>query len=161
MVLKIPFIGRIVKEYAVAGVTKKYRALYKAGEPLPAPNIAACAEATKNRAVRAALLRAKELLEQSVVRSEGGDAPPVTDAFRATGLFPVLALTILGAAEKTGRIENGLSRVSEIYATRVKKDLQQAVKVYHWAVFALAGFIVGYVALSVWTTIYQAMGAAG
>jgi type II secretory pathway component PulF len=159
MIVKSPFLGRIVKEYAVAGITKKYRALYKAGE-LPAANLEACADATKNRAVSAALLRAKGLLEQSVVRSEGGDAPPVTDAFRSTGLFPVLALTILGTAEKTGRIENGLSRVSEIYANRVKKDLMRAMKIYQWAVFLFAGSVVGYVTLSVWTTIYQATAAA-
>lgn len=160
-VLKTPLIGRIVREYAVAGITKKYLALYKAGEPLPAVNIGTCAEATRNRAVRSALLRAKELLEQSIVRSEGGDAPPVTDALRSTGLFPVLALTILGTSEKTGRLEDGLRRVSAIYAVRVKRDLQRAVKLYHWAVFVLSGCIIGYVAISVWTTMYKAIGATG
>ena len=60
-----------------------------------------------------------------------------------------------GTAEKTGRIENGLSRVSEIYASRVKKDLMRAMRFTNGAV-SFRRLVVGYVTLSVWSTIYQA-----
>lgn len=59
VILRTPFLGMIVKEYSVASICKKYRALYKAGE-LPAANLTACAEATKNRAIAARLIQGRE-----------------------------------------------------------------------------------------------------
>jgi len=151
--LRLPLIGNFVKGYAVADVTKNYRAMYLSGV-LPGENFEVCAEAMRNEAVQAALLRSKELLESSIIGADGGESP-VAEAFRVTGLFPPLAVTIIANGEKTATLGDALERVSEIYSEQVRKSIKRAISVYSMGISLATAAVVGYVVISVWQTIAE------
>jgi type II secretory pathway component PulF len=149
--LRLPVVGGIVRGYAVADVTKNYRAMYLGGV-LPGENLEVCAEATENEAVQAALLRSKDLLENSIIGADGGESP-VAEAFRVTGIFPPLAVTIIANGERTATLGEALERVSQIYSDEVRKSIKRAISAYTMGMSLFTAAIVGYVVISVWQTI--------
>ena len=151
MQLRLPVIGSIVRGYAVADVTKNYRAMYLGGV-LPGENLEVCAEATENEAVQAALLRSKDLLENSIIGADGGESP-VAEAFRVTGIFPPLAVTIIANGERTATLGEALERVSQIYSDEVRKSIKRTISAYTMGMSLFTAAIVGYVVISVWQTI--------
>ena len=80
---------------------------------------------------------------------------PVAEAFRVTGLFPPLAVTIIANGEKTATLGDALERVSEIYSEQVRKSIKRAISVYSMGISLATAAVVGYVVISVWQTIAE------
>ena len=119
LMLRLPFIGGIFRALATAEVAKNYRALYGAGADAGS-TFSACAQPSENRALRAALLRSRTLLESGTATAGNPDAPAITEALRATGYFPELALTIIGTGEASGGLARALESVARHYSTKAQ-----------------------------------------
>ncbi len=153
--LKLPFIGGVTKALATAEVAKNYRALYGAGADAGS-TFEACAQAVGNRALRAALLRSRTLLESGTVTAANPEAPAITEAFRATGYFPELALTIIGTGEASGGLARALESVARHYSVKAQDRITAFFAVFDKIIMLGVIAVVGIVVLGLWMPIMTA-----
>lgn len=155
VVLRLPFLGGILQALVTAEVAKNYRALYSAGTDAGS-TLAACASVVRNRALKAALLRSRTLLESGRATAGNPDAPVITEALRATGYFPELALTIIGTGESSGALAQALDNVAKHYAIRAQERVQVFFAVFEKAVMLGVIAVVGAIVVGLWMPIMTA-----
>ena len=155
LLLRLPFIGGITKALATAEVAKNYRALYGAGVDAGS-TFSACAQAVGNRALRAALLRSRTLLETGTATAGNPDAPAITEALRATGYFPELALTIIGTGEASGGLARALDSVARYYSAKAQENIGVFFAIFDKVVMLALIATVGAVVLAMWMPIMTA-----
>lgn len=155
LLLRLPFIGGIFKSVVTAEVAKHYRALYTAGADAGS-TFAACAAVVKNRALRTALLRSRTLLESGIVTAGNPDAPAITEALRATGYLPELALTIIGTGESSGTLAQALESVARHYSAKAQERVQVFFAIFDRAVMLALIAAVGTVVIGMWMPIMTA-----
>jgi type II secretory pathway component PulF len=153
--LRLPLVGGVFQALVTAEVAKNYRALYVAGADAGS-TFAACAGVVRNRALRAALLRSRTLLESGIVTAGNPDAPAITEALRATGYFPELALTIIGTGETSGGLVRALDNVAKHYSTKAQERIQTLFAVFDKVVMLALIATVGAVVIGMWMPIMTA-----
>ncbi|MFI5338064.1 MAG: type II secretion system F family protein, partial [Opitutales bacterium] len=155
LLLRLPVAGAIFRALVTAEVAKTYRALYSAGASA-ADSLTACAAVVTNRALRAALLRARRSLETGELTADKPDHPAITEALRSTGYFPEMALTIISTGEVTGGLIRALDHVAEHYAQAAQERIAVFFAVFDKALMLALIFTVGVVILGIWQPIMTA-----
>jgi general secretion pathway protein F len=136
--LRLPLVGRIVRELEVSRLARTLGTLLQSGVPvLTALGIAA--ETVGNAALAADLPR----LGEGVKRGEGIAGP-----LRATGVFPPMALHMVSVGEETGRLEGMLLKVAEVYDDRVKTSVKRFLGLLEPILILTLGLLVGFIVLS-------------
>jgi type II secretory pathway component PulF len=149
--LRLPVIGRLYQEFAVALISKIYRSLYQAGQPAP-EILAACVPLVGNAALRAGLQRARDEVMQ------GGAT--LSKALGATGLFPPLACLAVEVGEQTGRLGDALERVSVYYHARARERLDLAISLINPVLTLTVVGGAGLIMISFFQALYQIVYAA-
>ncbi len=72
-----------------------------------------------------------------------------------TGIFPPLAVHMIGVGEETGRLDEMLLRVAEIYEENVQMALKRFVSLIEPMVILLMGGLVGFIVISMLLAIFS------
>ena len=155
LLLRLPVAGPIFRALVTAEIAKTYRALYSAGASA-ADSLTACAAVVPNRALRAALLRARRALETGELTASQPDHPAITAALRSTGYLPEMALTIISTGEVSGGLARALDHVAEHYAQTAEERLAVFFALFDKALMLALIFTIGLVILGIWQPIMTA-----
>ncbi len=130
--LGLPMIGSLVRTIETARFCRSLGTLRANGVAL-VEAVGIAAGTLTNRAVQEAARRIAEPL----ARGEGLARP-----LRATGLFPDLALQLIEVGEESGRLEEMLLQVAEVYDEEVERRIQQALALLAPLVTVFLGILV-------------------
>lgn len=72
-----------------------------------------------------------------------------------TGVFPPLAIQMIGVGEETGRLDEMLLRVAEVYEENVQMALKRFVSLLEPIVIVLMGGLVGFIVISMLLAIFS------
>jgi type II secretory pathway component PulF len=153
--LRVPLAGGIFRALVTADVAKTYRALYRAGASA-SESLATCAAVVGNRALRAALLQARDGLDTGELTAGKPDSPAITEALRSTGYFPELALTIISTGESSGGLTRALDTVAEYYAEEAQERIAVFFAIFDKVLMLALICIIGLVIIGIWQPILTA-----
>lgn len=144
LLLRLPILGGITNDSILERFCRILSALVSAGVSLPeALNVTS--EATNNRVYRRGLDQARE----SMMRGEGLAGP-----LAATGLFPPAARQMFRVGETTGSLEKQLETAATYFDRELDYKLKRFTSLFEPAVLLVSGGIVGFIAISLVTTMY-------
>ncbi len=112
IVLRIPVIGRAVRQIARARFLHTLECLYTAGVPTPEA-VSIAAEACGNEPVSRRILHFVPTIQ---------DGNPITDALSASRMFDPIGLGVLEVGEQSGKFDESLHRCAE-YESRKAEDI--------------------------------------
>ena len=141
--LRMPVVGGLVRELEAARFTRTFGTLLQSGVP-----VLTALEIVGETVGNVVLARALPRIRDGVKRGEGVAAP--LDGF---GVFPVMAVHMVKVGEETGRLEEMLMRVADIYDAHVTTSLKRLLGLLEPAVILVLGLIVGFIVLSILTAI--------
>jgi len=136
--LRLPLAGTLVRAAQMARFSRALAALLGSGVPLLAA-LPIVKELLSNRVLADALDLAADAL-----RSGGGLAAPLA----STGLFPALGLQMIGVGEQTGRLEEMLDSVAQLYEREVGAALERMLAVLEPALIVGMGALIAGTILS-------------
>jgi len=137
--LDVPLAGPIIRRRETARLARTLAILQRGGlVMLDALDIAA--RVPSNRAYRRAVVEAREAV------SQGGN---LSSAFSASGLFPEVALRLVGIGEKTGRLGPMLTKLADMEEAVLTRDLDRLTGLVGPVLTVVIGFVVGGLVLSV------------
>lgn len=144
MKLRIPLIGELIRELEVGRFARTAGTLLQSGVPILSV-LRIVSETIGNTVIAGALPQVQE----RVRRGEGLARP-----LRECGVFPLLATHMATVGEETGRLEEMLLRVADIYDERVKTSLRRLLSLLEPVMILGLGIVVGFIVLSMLLAIF-------
>jgi len=149
--LRLPVIGEVLRQVALARFSRTFSTLIRAGVPiLSALDIVA--DTAGNRAIA----RAVRACSTSV---QSGNS--LCEPLSKSSLFPPMVSRMVGIGERTGSLEALLEKIGEFYEGRVRATVSSLTSLIEPILIAVMGVLVGGVVLAVFLPILDIVGELG
>ncbi|WP_295717319.1 type II secretion system F family protein [uncultured Halovibrio sp.] len=148
-VLKLPVVGIILDQSAVAKFARVLSTTFAAGVPL-VDALDSVSGATGNAVYRDAILQVKD---------EVSSGTQLQTAMRQTGVFPVLAIQLTSIGEESGNLDEMLGKVADHYEAVVDDLVDNLTSLMEPVIMSVLGILVGGLIIAMYLPIFQ-MGSA-
>jgi type IV pilus assembly protein PilC len=146
--LKVPVFGDLALKTSVSRFARTFGTLLGSGVPvLRALEIVA--DTAGNKVVAEAVVRARASVKEG---------EKISSPLLASRVFPVMVTQMIAVGEETGRLDQMLSKVSDFYDSEVESTLKGLTSLIEPLMIVGLGAIVGFIAVSVISPIYQLVG---
>jgi type IV pilus assembly protein PilC len=144
-ILKVPVIGQIMHNSAIARFARTTAVTFKAGVPL-VEALGIVAGATGNKVYEESVLR---------MRDDVSVGYPVNMAMKQTALFPHMVIQMTGIGEEAGALDAMLFRVAEYYEQEVNNAVDALSSLLEPMIMVFIGTIVGGLVIAMYLPIFK------
>lgn len=145
MVLKIPVIGDIMHNSAIARFSRTTAVTFKAGVPL-VEALESVAGATGNSVYEKAVYR---------IRDDVAVGYPVNLAMKQTHLFPHMVIQMTAIGEEAGALDTMLFKVAEYYEQEVNNAVDALASLIEPMIMVVIGILVGGMVIGMYLPIFK------
>ena len=145
MILRLPVIGKIMHEAALARFARTLAVTFAAGVPL-VEALDSVAGATGNTVYEQAVKR---------VRDDVSVGYPVNMAMKQTGLFPHMVIQMTAIGEEAGALDTMLYKVAEFYEEEVNNAVDALASLIEPLIVVMLGVIVGSMVIAMYLPIFK------
>lgn len=149
MMLKIPVIGKILHDAAIARFTRTLATTFAAGVPL-VNALESAAGAAGNVVYRNAILQ---------IRNGVSTGQSLQNAMNMTGIFPNMAVQMISIGEEAGSLDLMLGKVADFYEEAVDNAVDNLSSLLEPMIMVILGVLVGGLVIAMYLPIFQ-MGQA-
>ncbi len=143
--LAIPYLGTLFKKVALARFARTLATLLKSGV-----NLLTALDIAKNVVNNSLLSRAIEEARESI-REGQSIAPPL----KKSGLFPPMLVHMIAVGERSGELENMLSKAAEAYDNDVSTSVATITSVLEPMMILFGGAVVLFIVLAILLPIFE------
>jgi general secretion pathway protein F len=143
--LRLPVVGLLLRKMEVASLARTLGTLLKSGVPMMQA-LGIVKETAGNQVIARALNDV-----ETGVREGAGVAEPLA----RSGVFPPLAVQMIGVGEETGRLDEMLLRAAEHYDREVRVQIQQFTRLLEPVLILVMGLGVGFIVISMLSAIFS------
>ena len=151
VVLKIPVIGAIMHNSAVARFSRTLATTFKAGVPL-VEALESVAGATGNSLYEKAVWR---------IRDDVSVGYPVNMAMKQVNLFPHMVIQMTSIGEEAGALDAMLFKVAEFYEQEVNNAVDALASLLEPMIMVIIGVMVGSMVVGMYLPIFKLAAAVG
>ena len=145
MILKVPIIGQIMHNSAIARFSRTLAVTFKAGVPL-VEALETVAGATGNTVYEKAVLR---------VRDDVAVGYPVNMSLKQTNLFPHMVIQMAAIGEEAGALDAMLFKVAEYYEMEVNNAVDALASLIEPFIMVFIGVLVGGMVIGMYLPIFK------
>ncbi|MFN4161292.1 MAG: type II secretion system F family protein [Stenotrophomonas sp.] len=145
LILKVPVIGQLMHNSAIARFARTTAVTFKAGVPL-VEALSIVAGATGNKVYEEAVLR---------MRDDVSVGYPVNMAMKQTNLFPHMVIQMTNIGEEAGALDAMLFKVAEYYEQEVNNAVDALSSLLEPIVMVVIGTIVGGMVIGMYLPIFK------
>jgi len=132
-------VGSLIRKTEVARFARTLGTLLQSGVAiLPALNLVK--DISQNLAVSRAISHVHDCLREGKSGAK---------SLEETGVFPALAVQMIGVGEETGKLEEMLIRVAESYEENVQNTIKRLVSFLEPIIIVVMGLVVGFIVVSI------------
>ncbi|WP_313139173.1 type II secretion system F family protein [Stenotrophomonas sp.] len=144
-ILKVPVIGQIMNNSAIARFARTTAVTFKAGVPL-VEALGIVAGATGNKVYEEAVLR---------MRDDVSVGYPVNMAMKQTNIFPHMVIQMTGIGEEAGALDTMLFKVAEYYEQEVNNAVDALSSLLEPMIMVFIGVVVGGMVIGMYLPIFK------
>jgi type IV pilus assembly protein PilC len=149
--LKLPVIGQILTQSAIARFSRTLGVTFKAGVPL-VEALDSVATATGSPIYNEAAKK---------IRGDVAIGHQLQFALRRTRLFPNMAVQMIGVGEEAGALDTMLFKVAEFYEQEVNNAVDALSSLLEPFIMVIIGIIVGSMVVAMYLPLFQLGNVAG
>ncbi|MFH1753540.1 MAG: type II secretion system F family protein [Candidatus Omnitrophota bacterium] len=143
--LKIPLFGSLYAKVQISRFTRITSTLISSGIP-----ILHALEVVENTITNLVIRRAIRGVKQAIA---GGR--PLTEPFKASGLFSPMVVQMISTGEKSGNLDKMLNEISDFYDPEIEYTIKNLTSLLEPIMLLVTGAIVAFIALSVLLPIFN------
>jgi type IV pilus assembly protein PilC len=144
-ILKVPGFGDLIKKSSIGRMARTMSTLIASGVPLMTV-FDVCSKLISNVAVRKVIEEAR----QSVIEGKSMAA-----GFAKKKMFPPMVLHMIGIGEMTGKLDDLLSKVADIYDDEVDDAVSAITGMIQPAMIIVVGIMIAFLLLAMYLPIFQ------
>ena len=145
LLLKIPVIGQIMHNSAIARFSRTLAVTFKAGVPL-VDALATVAGATGNIVYENAVMRIKD---------DVATGYPLNVAMKQVGVFPHMVMQMTAIGEEAGALDTMLFKVAEFYEQEVNNAVDALSSLIEPMVMIIIGGVVGSMVIGMYLPVFK------
>jgi len=149
--LKVPVLGRLLRDVAVARFTRTMGTLSSAGLPL-----LECLNITRDTLVNTAMMRAIDEVQTQVTEGR-----PLAEPLERSGLFPPLLIQVVNLGERSGRLEKMLSHAANAFDRQVGISIKIFTKAFPPLLIIIMACLGGFVLAAILLPLLELQNIAG
>ena len=143
--LKLPIIGQILHQSAIARFARTLALTFKAGVPL-VEALETCAGATGSVVYETAVMRMREDVSVGY---------PMNVAMKQVNLFPHMVVQMIAIGEEAGALDTMLFKVAEFYEEEVENAVDSLSSLLEPAIMVIIGVVVGGMVVGMYLPIFK------
>ena len=143
--LKWIVIGEIIKKIEVSRFARTLGTLLQSGVSILSA-LGLVKEISQNQVFKGAITYLQEKLREG---------KGISKALGDTAIFPPLAVHMIGVGEETGRLDEMLLRVAELYEESVKNSMKRLISLIEPIVILVLGGLIGFIVISMLLAIFS------
>ena len=152
VILKIPLLGPILANIALARLSHNFATMFGAGMAIQQIFSTLADNALGNRYL-------EDRLRFAYQEIEGGES--IATAFETAGGFPSLLLGAIRNGEETGTLDQAFKRLGDYFDQEVKRTVQALLAAIEPMAIICLGAVFGLIVLSILLPLYDVMGSMG
>ncbi len=145
LILKLPVVGGLIRKMAIAKFSRTFSTLVKSGV-----SIVKCLEivgkTSGNKIVEDAVMESKIAIQEG---------QPISVPLEKTGVFPTMVIKMISIGERSGRLEEMLSKIAQFYEEQTDAMVAGLASLIEPLVIAFLGIIVGGIVISLFLPIIK------
>ena len=145
LLLKLPVVGELIRKMSIAKFSRTFSTLVKSGV-----SIVKCLEivgkTSGNKIIEDAVMESKTAIQEG---------QPISTPLEKTGVFPVMVVKMISIGEKSGRLEEMLSKIAQFYEEQTDAMVAGLSSLIEPLVIAFLGIIVGGIVISLFLPIIK------
>jgi type IV pilus assembly protein PilC len=146
--LRIPLVGDLIRKSSIAKFSRTLSTLLSSGVPiLDALDITA--RASGNRVIHDAIKR-------SVVSIAEGET--ITQPLKQCGVFPPMVTQMISVGEKTGGLDDMLSKIADFYDEEVDAAVAALTSVIEPVIIVFMGIVIGGILIAMYLPMFDIIG---
>lgn len=143
--LQLPIFGDLFRKVAIAKFSRTFSTLVKSGvQILNALDIVG--KTSGNRIIEEAVSNCRQAIREG---------EPIANPLANSGVFPPMVTRMISVGEKTGQLENMLSKIAEFYEEQVDAAVAGLISIIEPLVIAFLGIIIGGIVISLFLPIFK------
>jgi len=146
--LKLPIMGNLVRKSSVARFTRTLSTLLASGVSI--------IEALKITAKTAGNLVVANAINKSVLAIAEGDT--ITSPLKETGVFPPMVIQMIGVGEKTGGLDDMLSKIADFYDEEVDEAVTALTSIIEPIIIVVMGAVIGGILIAMYLPMFDIIG---
>ncbi|MDD4955637.1 MAG: type II secretion system F family protein [Candidatus Omnitrophica bacterium] len=143
--LKLPVLGDLIKKIAIARFARTFSTLIKSGVP-----IIKCLEivgkTSGNKIIEEAVMKSKKIIQEGQT---------ISTPLEETGIFPPMVVRMVAIGERSGRLEEMLSKVAQFYEEQTDAMVAGLSSLIEPLIIVFLGVVVGGIVVSLFLPIIQ------
>ena len=143
--LNVPIFGPLVRKVVISRFTRTFSTLVQSGVPIVGA-LEIVAKTSGNVIVEEAVNKARDAVSR-------GD--PLAEPLEATRVFPAMVTRMISIGERTGALEQLLSKISDFYDNEVRTSVKALTSLIEPVMIGVMGFIVGGIVLAIFMPIME------
>ncbi len=144
-IIRVPLFGPLIKKAEVARFTRTMATLVGTGVPL-LNAFEICEKLMANLKVKASVRKAAQFVQEGKTIAAG---------LKADGIFPPMVTHMVGIGEMTGKLDELLSKVSDIYDDEVDDAISNLTGLIQPALIIVVGFMIAFMMAAMYMPIFQ------
>lgn len=145
LMLKLPVVGKVLQDSAIARFSRTLAVSFKAGVPL-VEAMDSVAGATGNRVYQQAVLQ---------MRDDIAVGYPVNVAMKQVNVFPHMVVQMTAIGEEAGALDTMLFKVAEFYEEEVNNTVDALSSLIEPMVMVIIGTFVGAIVIAMYLPIFK------
>jgi len=145
LMLKLPVVGGLIRKMAIAKFSRTFSTLVKSGV-----SIVKCLEivgqTSGNKIIEDAVMESKIAIQEG---------QPISVPLEKTGVFPTMVIKMISIGERSGRLEEMLSKIAQFYEEQTDAMVAGLASLIEPLVIAFLGIIVGGIVISLFLPIIK------
>ena len=132
-------VGDLIKKVEVARFSRTLGTLLQSGVSI-LPALTLVKEISQNEAVSRSIVHIHDRLREGKAMSK---------SLEETGVFPPLSVHMIGVGEETGKLDEMLVKVAEVYEENVRTAVKRVVSLIEPLILLIMGGVVGFIVLAI------------
>lgn len=146
--LKLPIFGNLVRKSAVARFTRTLSTLIQSGVSI-LDALEITAKTAGNRVVHDAIKR-------SVLSIAEGET--ITSPLKESGVFPPMVIQMIAVGEKTGGLDEMLSKIADFYDEEVDAAVAALTSIIEPVIIVFMGVVIGGILIAMYLPMFDIIG---
>jgi type IV pilus assembly protein PilC len=146
--LRIPLIGDLIRKSSIAKFSRTLATLISSGVPI-LDALEITARASGNRVIHDAIKR-------SVLSIAEGET--ITQPLKQCGVFPPMVTQMISVGEKTGGLDDMLSKIADFYDEEVDAAVAALTSVIEPVIIVFMGIVIGGILIAMYLPMFEIIG---
>lgn len=148
IMLKLPVLGNLVRKSSIARFTRTLSTLLASGVSI--------IEALDITAKTSGNLVVSKAINKAVLSIAEGET--ITAPLKESGVFPPMVIQMIGVGEKTGGLDEMLSKIADFYDEEVNEAVEALTSIIEPVIIVFMGVIIGGILIAMYLPMFDIIG---